>query len=163
MVDFAKKLKDLRTQQALEKQLAKVKKDTAPSMNVTAGRKKKEEEPPPPDITELDLPPAEAKRLAGLIEQHASISRTQSTLNKQKKVLTEEEIKPLCKIYKLDKFMANGSKASYYKTTRTSISMTLLLANNVPPDIIAKSTVTKEVWQFKATPPGMKDEEEQWD
>lgn len=155
-------LKDQRAKKTLEKQLAKARKSSAPSMNTWTPRKQKEEEPTPPGIDELDIPAGDKSIMRQLVNQHASITRTQGILKKQKSTIVDS-VKPLCKLYKLDKFMVGENRAIYYVTNRTSISKDLLLQAGVSPAIIKKCTVTKEVQQFKVYLPGVKSEGEEWD
>lgn len=157
MTDFKQKLADKRAQAALEKQLAKVKKDGAPSM-IPSDRKDRDKEPPPPDISTLkQLPLPVRMKLKGMIEQQASITKTQTTLKKAKKVIADEA-KILCKLYTLDKFMVGENRVLYYSAVRSSISKELLLACNVSPEIIAKCTVTTPSDTFRVIPAGMKDD-----
>lgn len=152
MTDFAARLKAERAKLALEKELAKARKASSPSMNTWTPRKPKVEDPPPPSIEELDLDPADTAKLKRIVDQHASITKTQGLLKKRKGTLTEE-IKPLCKLYGLDKFMVGENRAVFYSTERTSISRDLLLQCGVSPEIIRKCTVIKHIDQFKTTGP----------
>lgn len=180
MVDFARLLKDKRAKDTLEKQLAKATKSSAPSMHPTwTPHKKKEEEPPPPSIDDLNVPPADRIKIRRLIGQHATITKTQSTLKKTKARLVEggdikdDEgnvvdhvigLKQLCKLYGLDKFMVGENKAVYYTTTRKTINMDKLLAAGVSPAVILKCTDKKTIQQFKVSGPDTKGEEgEEWD
>lgn len=160
MIDFAAKLKAQRAKEALEKQLAKTKKQSAPNMNPSYRKKDKKVEPLPPQLDELhNIPPTARMKLRNLIQQDAAITRTQSTLAANKKKLVEEGIKPLCKIYSLDKFMVGDQRANYYTSTRKTIVEALLLANGVSPEIILKCTVTRDFNMFKVTGPGIKEDE----
>lgn len=154
MVDFVKKLADQRAKEALENRLSKVKSGSAPSFNPFGGRKKKEPEPPPPDISEFEIPPDSRVRLGRLISQYAAITSTQAKLKARKKELTDQ-IKPLCKLYKLTKFMALGNRANYYITNTTTISRERLLARGVTAEIIADCTITTPSWAFRASPEGV--------
>lgn len=164
MADFKKQLADKRTKDALERQLAKVKKAGAPNMNPswTPRESKKEAEPPPPSLSEFnEIPAVQRLKLARLTEQLASMSKTQRVMAKAKKTIVEDEVKPLCKLYKLDKFMVGENRASYHRVMRATISKDILLACGVSPAVIAKATVAKEIWQFKVTVPGQQSDDEE--
>lgn len=153
--DFKKLLAEKR----LQKSLDKVKSDAAPNMHpISWTRERKVEEPQPPDLKELDLPKSDETKLTGMIKRHVEVTATIGKLTKEKKVLTEA-IKPLCKLHGLDKFMVEGNKSNYYKTTRKTISKELLLMHGVAPAIIEASTVETESWSFKSTA-GVEDEPE---
>lgn len=155
MVDFKAKLEAERAKKALEKQLNKIKGDSAPSMNPSWNpRKKKEDEPLPPDLKDLPIPLKDKVKLRRLITEYNALGITKSASAKRQKILSEE-IKPLCKIYNLDKFMVEGARSAYYKTVRTSISKELLLAHNVSPEVIAACTVSNTVWAFKVSGSGV--------
>lgn len=155
-MSFKDKLAAQRAKEALDKQLRKVVKDSAPSLNF-APRKEKEKEPPPPDLRELDIPAADRSKLARLIGMHSELTSDIGKLTKEKKELTED-IKSLCKVYELEKFMAAGVKSNYYKISRETISSELLLAQGVSHAVIARATVKTDSWAFR-TGKGSGDEE----
>jgi hypothetical protein len=159
MVDFKKALADKKAaREILEAQIKAARDKSSPSMDPWsgAGHKKKEPEPPPPDIRELDVPDNERGRLTRMIEQVAAITKTQGTLKKQKTDLVSE-IKPLCKLYGLGKFMADGNRSAYYKQTKATISRQKLIEHGITPDVITACTVISTSWAFKTSGPDMGD------
>jgi hypothetical protein len=146
--DYKAELAAARAKQALDKQLKKAG-DKRANISFAGGRKPKVEEELPPTLEELELPEAHETRLKELIGEHRRLNAQIKPLAKRKKEIAED-VKPICKLYGMEKFLVNGSASSYYKTTKSTIVKELLLANGVPPDVIIKSTVTTDSWAFKS-------------
>lgn len=148
MVDFHKKLAEMRLK---EKLAAAVPKEKRASMIPVERQKKQQAEAEVvPDIAELDLPPADRLQLVRLILQCRTHGEVEKTAKKAKKALSDR-IKTFAKQYDLSKFMVDGSPCNYYKSSRTTISAALLHAQGVSPTVIAAATVVTESWSFKAS------------
>lgn len=150
--DFKAKLKEAREAEKLNKQLHKIKKSSAPSMNPWLGERKvkKQEEAPPADIRDFQLLPLQQQKITMLLDQHTAITIRQRQLKNQKKPITED-LKKLCKSNKIEgAFMAGGNRGVYYTNKRSTISADLLLAHGISAQVIKECTITKEIPAFKS-------------
>lgn len=152
MVDFAKLLKEQRLKEKMDKAIPKPK----PASMIPAPREKVEE-PPPPDIREIDISNIDRLKVVRLVSQHSALGLQERDARNNKKALTNQ-LKGIVKNFDTKLFLCDGNRVNYYSTSQAVISKELLLSNGVSPAVIAASTVTKDKWTLRITPPGMKEE-----
>lgn len=160
MVDFVKKLKEERKQEAAEKLRLRMEKAAGvDKVNLTFGigpSKDVEDEEPLQDIRDLDVPPAARVIITRYINQIAEVSKTESECRVIRKQLMEPA-KAILQKYGLTKLYVAGNKVNFYPSKRYSLNETLLLQHGVSPRTIALCKVPSEGSTLRVTAPGQEE------
>lgn len=157
MVDFNKKLRDLKLRKSMDAQVGKT---GSPSL-VPSGVEPERVSEAIPDMQEVIEDAGVRQSLIRLVGEDVAWAQQESEAKRMRKPIKDTIKKLLGRGEK--RFICDSNRVVYYSSIRSSVDPKKLLSLGVSPQTIAAATITATNWTLKITPPKQDDAEEDSD